>query len=126
MPALRAFAAHEWARFTMYLYCVVLEYERTWLKFNAVALDEDTLPAWEQAFAWWLKHPGMRSWWKGDHPGFSPAFTTYLDTILARVNVEPHDAAIVAASFREQESQRFSVPSSADQATARSVQQPAQ
>ena len=30
---------HEWARFGVYLYVLLLEYERMWLKFNAGTLD---------------------------------------------------------------------------------------
>jgi len=118
--------AHEWARFTMYVYSLILEYERTWLKFNAGALDEDMLREWEHAFTWWFKHPGMQSWWRGRHPGLTLPFTAYIDTMLARIHVEPRDSAMVAASFREWESRRFLVPAAGDPATARTAQPPAQ
>lgn len=95
--------AHEWARFSVYLYTVLLEYERMWLKFNAGTLDQAVVDAWDHGFSFWFKHPGVRSWWKSNHPGLIPGFTAYVDAAMARVAVDPRDSAAVAASIREQE-----------------------
>jgi hypothetical protein len=97
---------HEWARFGLYLYVVMLEYERMYTKYRQGSLDQAVLEAWEHGFTWWLKHPGVRSWWKSDHPGFTPAFSAYMDAALEKVVADPRDAAAVAASFREQESRQ--------------------
>lgn len=95
--------AHEWARFGMYLYTVVLEYERAWIKAKAGSLDKEVMQAWDDALVWWMKHPGVRAWWSSNHPGFSPGFSAYINAAMEGVAVDAHAASIVAASFREHE-----------------------
>jgi hypothetical protein len=36
---------------------------------------------------------GVRSWWKMDHPGYSPRFTAYIARRIAETPVEPAEAA---------------------------------
>ncbi len=95
--------AHEWSRFSLYLYTVLLEYERTWLKGKAGMLDVDFKNNWEQAMVWWFQHPGTRAWWRGDHPGFNADFTVFINDALTRIEVNPLVATAVAAAFREHE-----------------------
>lgn len=95
--------AHEWARFSIYMYTVLLEIERTWLKADAGTLDAEVLRAWEDASSWWLRYPGVRAWWTSEHPGFTPAFTLYVNGLMARVKVDESVAGVVAASFRAHE-----------------------
>ena len=105
--------AHEWARFGMYMYTVLLEVERAWLKVDAGTLDANVLRTWEDALSWWLKYPGVRAWWTGKHPGFTPAYTLYVNNLMARVKVDEIVASAVAASFRAQERAQFGPPETA-------------
>jgi len=95
--------AHEWARFGMYMYSVLLETERAWLKVHAGMLDADVLRTWEEALTWWVRYPGVRAWWTGEHPGFTQAYTRYVNGLMAHVKVDEITASVVAASFRAQE-----------------------
>lgn len=95
--------AHEWARFSMYLYTLLLELERTWLKVNAGALNAEDLENSERAMVWWFQHPGARAWWRGENPGLDADFMAYIDDSLTRIKVNPLIATAVAAAFREQE-----------------------
>ncbi len=102
----RAFAAtpriapHEWARFGLYMYAVLLEYERMWVKVNTGALDAGVLETWEKGFGWWFRQPGVQAWWRSDHPGFTPAFAAYVDKVATRSPEDGSIARVVAASFR--------------------------
>jgi hypothetical protein len=91
----------EWARFTMFLYVFFLEIERAWMKFDAGVLDRETWASWEDGIRWWLRQPGVRSWWKMDHPGYSPRFEAYVARRLAEVPIEPAEAAAVVAAMAQ-------------------------
>jgi hypothetical protein len=89
----------EFARFTMFLYVFFLEFERAYMKFDAGMLDRETWASWEDGFRWWLRQPGVRSWWKMDHPGYSPRFTAYVNRRLEQVAVDPLEASAVVAAM---------------------------
>ncbi|MEO7385531.1 MAG: DUF6082 family protein [Gammaproteobacteria bacterium] len=91
----------DWARFAFFMYTMVLEYERAWLKYEAGLIDQQVLKTWDQSLAWWLQHPGARNWWRGDHPGFHAGFTTYMDGVISRVIINPDIASAVAAAIRD-------------------------
>ncbi len=93
---------HEWARFGFYIYSLFLETERAWVHVDRGTLDSDVLENWEAALGWWLRQPGVRAWWKGRPPGFTPAYTRYIEGLMSHVNVDPAEATLVAASFRGQ------------------------
>ena len=113
--------AHEWARFSLYIYTLVLEYERTWLKAHSGALDKNVMAAWDDALGWWIKFPGVRAWWRGDPPGFHADFRNYVDAALAKVAVDPVTAATVAAAFRASESQPAAAPRAATDTAPRDL-----
>ncbi len=96
-------AAHEWARFSFYMYTLVLEYERTWLKSRAGTLDEHVMAAWDEALAWWIRFPGVRAWWRGAPPGYHADFRIYVEAALGKVAADPVTAAAVAEAFRAAE-----------------------
>ena len=98
--------AHEWSRFGFYIYALILEYERAWLKVKAGLLDQHVLQTWDHALSWWLQHPGMGAWWRGNHPGFQAGFTAYMNDKINQVIVDPTIATAVAAAIREHEHQR--------------------
>jgi len=48
---------------------------------------------------WWLRQPGVRSWWKSGHPGYCKSFTEYIDREMGRVEADSTQAKAVADSF---------------------------
>lgn len=106
--------AHEWTRFSLYIYTLVLEYERAWLKSKAGALDKNVMAAWDDALAWWIRFPGVRAWWRSNPPGFHADFRRHLEAVLVEVAVDPATAAAVAAAFRAHDGRAPGVSADAD------------
>lgn len=98
--------ADEWSRFGFYMYCVILELERAWLRGKAGVLDKQVIQVSDDALTWWLQHPGVGAWWRGDHPGFHAGFTAYMNDKINQAIVDPTIAGAVAAAIREREHQR--------------------
>ena len=99
--------ADEWSRFGFYMYSLVLELERAWLRGKAGALDQQVIQVWDHALNWWLQHPGVGAWWRGNHPGFQAGFTAYMNDKIRQAIVDPTIAAAVAAAIREREHKRL-------------------
>jgi len=93
--------AHEWARFGLFLYSFFLLFEVAFRKFDGKELDQTTWKSWQDGLAWWLQQPGVRSWWKSDHPGYCTSFTEYIDHELGRVDVHSVEAKSIADSFTD-------------------------
>ena len=70
---------HEWSRFRVYLYTTMVTIELGFKKIWADEVDPITSETWIEGADWWLKYPGMRTWWKNGQLGFSNRFKIYID-----------------------------------------------
>jgi len=93
--------AHEWARFGLFLYSFFLVFELAFRKFDRKELDQTSWKSWQDGVTWWLRQPGVRSWWKSDHPGYCTSFTDYINRELGRVDAYSAEAKSVADSFAD-------------------------
>jgi len=91
--------AHEWSRFSVYLYTTMVTIELGFKKIWANEVDPITAEAWVEGSDWWLKYPGMRAWWKTGQIGFSIRFKDYLDQRLNIIEVDGRDADKIVASL---------------------------
>jgi len=91
--------AYEWARFGLYLYSFFLLFELAFRKFDSKELDQTTWQSWQDGLTWWLRQPGVRSWWKSDHPGYCKPFTDFIDRELCHVAADSAEAKIIAESI---------------------------
>ena len=90
---------HEWSRFSIYLYTTMITIELGFKKIWADEVDPMTAETWVEGSDWWLKFPGMRTWWKAEPIGFSNRFKGYIDQRLDIIQLDGSDADKVVASL---------------------------
>jgi hypothetical protein len=93
--------AHEWSRFSVYLYTNMVNIELGFKKIWANEVDPVTAETWREGADWWLKYPGMRFWWKTIPVGLSHRFRDYIDQRLEAIEVDGRECDKVVASLPE-------------------------
>jgi hypothetical protein len=93
--------AHEYARFATYMYILFLECELAHRNRLSGEMDDVSWAAFEAATQWWLKFPGVRTWWQSPRQtGFSPQFMSYVDLLIETTPSDNSDAIRIAASYK--------------------------
>jgi hypothetical protein len=63
-------------------------------------MDDVSSAAIEASTQWWLKFPGVRTWWQSPQIGFSPQFTSYVDKLIETTPSDNSYAIRVVASYK--------------------------
>ena len=92
--------AHEYVRFSTYVYMLFVEIELGYRKRLSGDMDDVSWAAIEASTQWWLKFPGVRTWWQSPQIGFSPQFTSYVDKLIETTPSDNSDAIRVVASYK--------------------------
>lgn len=95
----RRVSAHEWSRFSVYLNTTIVTLELGFKKIWAEEVDPITAKAWVEGSDWWLKYPGMRTWWSLSQVGLSSRFVDYIGQRLNDVEEDGSDAEKIVASL---------------------------
>ena len=92
-------SAHEWSRFSVYLYTTMVTIELGFKKIWANEVDPITSETWVEGADWWLRYPGMRTWWKAGQVGLSTRFKDYIDQQLDIIELDGRDADKIVDSL---------------------------
>ena len=94
-------AAHEWARFGLYLYSVFVVFELVHIKYLSKDIEESSWVTFLDAFHWWLQFPGVCAWWNSTPGGFTLPFTEMVNEEMGKLAQDKTSAQLVGKSFLE-------------------------
>ncbi|MEM7282505.1 MAG: hypothetical protein AAF438_12845 [Pseudomonadota bacterium] len=81
--------ARDYFRFGMYLYSLFVSLELAHEKRQLGHLSDQQWAAWCEAVDWWLRTPGVRTWWEGKPEGFTKAFRNHIDSQMRGPDPSP-------------------------------------
>ena len=91
--------AYERSRFIVYMHTTIVTIELGFKKIWANEVDPITSETWVEGADWWLKYPGMRTWWKAGQVGLSSKFRDYIDQRLYNIEIDSSDADKIVDSL---------------------------
>jgi hypothetical protein len=94
-------AAHEWARFGIYLYSVFVVIELVHIRYLNKDVDEANWIAFLEAFHWWFQFPGVYTWWNTAPGGFTPPFIEMVNEEMSKVAQDKRSSQLIGKSFLE-------------------------
>ena len=94
-------AAHEWARFGIYLYSVFVVMELVHIKYLSKDVDEANWVTFLGAFRWWFQFPGVCTWWNTAPGGFTPPFIEMVNEEMSKVAQDKKSSQLIGKSFLE-------------------------
>lgn len=92
-------AAHDWARFSLFLYNTFVIFELSHRKYLANTIDQTSWDAVLEGIHWWIAMPGVRAWWKSDRPGYTKAFSDFISKEMELVKEDKNMPGVIASSF---------------------------
>jgi hypothetical protein len=89
-------AAHEWARFGLYLYSVFVVFELVHTKYLSKDIEEASWVTFLDAF-----HGGYYAWWNSTPEGFTLPFIEMVNEEMSKIAQDKKSAQRVGKSFLE-------------------------